>query len=97
MRKTLNDQDASKRLSETMEVIGKNFDREKMKIGAKVNPLFRLPDDYDPELGLDNKGMSDLLVAWLKIQGVSLVFDDTVVRQHLDQGLSRLEKLIPPK
>lgn len=96
MRKTLTNAEAAESLRNTMTAIGKNMDTlGKMQIRHE-SPLFRLPDNYDPTAGLDDLAMSELLVAWLKLQGISFVFDDQVARQTLDKAVTRLETLIPP-
>lgn len=95
MRKTLSDKEAADRLENTLEAINSNADKGKLKPGHKV-PLFRLPDGCDPSKGLNNDALSTLLVEWLKIQGVSLVFDDQIARRTLDKAVTRLETLIPP-
>lgn len=96
MRKTLSSPEASKVLHNTLTAIDKNVDTPgKMQVDHE-SELFRLPKNFDPAVGLDNATTANLLVAWLKLQGVSLVFDDQVVRQALDKAVTRLETLIPP-
>lgn len=95
MRKTLSAPEATKVLHNTLTAISKNLDVGKMKVGHE-SELFRLPKDFDPAVGLDDATAAALLTAWLKLQGVSLVFDDQVVRQSLDKAVTRLETLIPP-
>ncbi len=100
MRKTLPAKQAATQLSNTVEAIDKNLAAGKMKVpasgGSKIHPLFTLPADFDPEAGLDRQAQAELIVRWLEIQGITLVFDDSQFRKSADQGVTRLETLMPP-
>lgn len=93
--KKVDDKLAVDRLTETLKSIRSDEVQKRLKVGDDAHPFFRVKIAPDDGTTIADDDLASLLVARLKAQGYTLLFDAELARQTLDAALSRLDGLLP--